>query len=126
MAVENRLTPEQLAALTPGDVVTVESGPDFGRRRHTSATVVRIDGSAIVVRCDGARGGTFVERYGLRDGLRIGRGNRAELVTGEPHATAAPDPAARIDAAYRAWARNRSDVEALRALQAAVTERLGE
>jgi hypothetical protein len=127
VGAENRLTTEQLAALSPGDVVTVESGLEFGRRRHTTATVVRVDGFCVTVRCPGPRGGTFVERYGLRDGLRVGGGTRAELVDAQP-----VDPAGaeqrrqvqRIDALFRAWSRNRRDDEALRRLHAAIGERL--
>ena len=74
MAGEHRLTAEQLAALTPGDAVTIESGQEFGRRRHTTGTVGRIDASRVVVASQGPRGGTFVERYSLRDGSGLAEG----------------------------------------------------
>src|SRR3954465_1036186 len=79
LAAENRLTVEQLAALKPGETVTVESGAEFGRRRHVTATVVRVNASHVVVSCEGPRGGKLVEHYRLRDGVRTG-GGHAELV----------------------------------------------
>src|SRR5438309_1556627 len=84
LSAENRLTAEQLAALAAGDVVTIESGHEFGRRRHVIGTVARVEGPCLYVRCEGTRGGVFVERYSLRDGVRIGGGTRAELVSGDP------------------------------------------
>jgi hypothetical protein len=66
VSAENRLTAEQFAALRPGKTVTVESGAEFGRRRYVTATVVRVNGSHVVVSCEGPRGGKFVELYGLR------------------------------------------------------------
>jgi hypothetical protein len=44
---ENRLTAEQLAALSPGDAVTIESGQDFGRRRYATGRIVRVDAGCI-------------------------------------------------------------------------------
>ena len=79
MSAENRLSAEQLAALKPGETVTVESGAEFGRRRCATATVVRVNGLHVVVSCEGPRGGKFVELYGLRDGIRRG-GGHAKLV----------------------------------------------
>jgi hypothetical protein len=79
VSAENRLTAEQVAALSPGDNVTIESGSEFGRRRYATATVVRLLGSRIVVKCEGPRGGTFVGRYGRRDGVGDS-GGRAELI----------------------------------------------
>jgi len=52
----NRLRPDELAALAPGDVVTVESGQEFARRRSTT-TVVRLDEVHVTVRRDGQRHG---------------------------------------------------------------------
>jgi hypothetical protein len=74
VAAGNRLTREQLAALAPGDTVTIETGSDLGRLRHTTSTVVRTGPSHVVVSVAGLRGGTFIERYSLRDGLRDGGG----------------------------------------------------
>jgi hypothetical protein len=40
-----RPTADQLAALAEGDPVTVESGAEFSRTRHTTGTVVRVGDS---------------------------------------------------------------------------------
>jgi hypothetical protein len=128
VAAENRLTADQLAALAPGDAVAIESGTEFGRRRYTPGAVVRVDAFQVVVSCRGPRGSKYVERYGLRDGVRLGGGTRAELVNAEPESTAARDllvqQTRQVDAAYREWSRRRADVEALRALRAAIDELL--
>ena len=78
MAAGNRLTREQLAALAPGDTVTIETGSEFGRFRHTTGTVVRTGPFHVVVSVAGPRGRHFIERYSVRDGLRDS-GGRAEL-----------------------------------------------
>jgi hypothetical protein len=125
VSAENRLTVKQLAALTDGDQVTIETGAEFSRRRFRTGTVVRIDPSHVVVSCTGPRGGTFIERYGRRDGIRIGGLNRAELVNADgsgPAATEARQRTRHIDALYREWTRNRADVERLRRLHAAISE----
>jgi len=123
VAAENRLTAEELAALAPGDTVTIESGQDFGRRRHTTATVARVDARCVVVRC-----GPYVESYRLRDGVRDGGVGRAELVN---EATIPPvlsreeqQRAQQIDALYREWTRNRADVERLQRLHEAIGDSL--
>jgi hypothetical protein len=123
-----RLTADQLAGLSPGDVVTIESGAEFGHPRHTTASVIRVDGPEVVVRVNGPRGAVYTERYSRRDGYRVGRGNRGTLVTTEPD-----DPAdaeqrrqlRQIDSLFRAWTRNRSDVDRLQELHDAIAERLG-
>jgi hypothetical protein len=124
VAAGNRLTREQLAALAPGDKVTIETGSDFGRSRHTTGTVVRTGPSHVVVSVEGPRGGTFIERYGVRDGLRDS--GRAELVTTDADTPATRDllrrRTQRIDTAYRQWSRHRADVEALRQLQDAISD----
>jgi hypothetical protein len=129
VAVDNRLTADQVAALAPGDTVTIESGAEFSRRRHTTGTVVRVGPSHVVVRVEGPRGGTFVERYGLRDGVREG-GSRAELVNSGVEDRAARDllrrRTQRIDTLYRQWSRRRADVEALRELHDAISDYLQE
>jgi hypothetical protein len=129
VAVDNRLTADQVAALGPGDTVTIESGAEFGRSRHTTGTVVRVGPSHIVVRVEGPRGGTFVERYGLRDAVRDG-GSRAELVNSGVNDRAARDllrrRTQRIDTLYRQWSRRRSDVDALRELYDAISDYLQE
>jgi hypothetical protein len=128
VAAGNRLTREQLAALAPGDTVTIETGSDFGRSRHTTGTVVRTGPSHVVVSVEGPRGGTFIERYSLRDGLRDS--GRADLVTTDTDTPATRDllrrRTQRIDTAYRQWSRRRDDAEALRELQAAISDHLAE
>ena len=128
MAAGNRLTTEQLAALAVGDTVTIETGSDLGRSRHTSGTVVRTGPSHVVVSVAGARGGSFIERYSLRDGLRDS--GRAELVTTDAGNPATRDllrrRAQRIDTAYRRWSRRRDDVAALRELQDALSDYMTE
>jgi hypothetical protein len=129
VAAENRLTAEQLAALVPGDTVTIETSGDFRRPKLSTGTVVRIEGSRIVVSTRSARGIPYVDQYGRRDGVRVGGGSRAELINGEPIPAVESDERRRqllIDAAYRAWARNRSDVQKLRELQTAVGEALAD
>ena len=124
MSADNRLTADQLAALAPGDVVSIESGGELGRRRYTTGTVVRVDPSHIVVSCrGGTRGGTFIECYGRRDGIRVGGLTRAELISSpEPSQTEARRRTQHIDLLFREWSRNRSDVDRLRRLHAAIGE----
>jgi hypothetical protein len=88
-------------------------------------TVTRITDTEILVRCSGRAGGVYVERLPRPIRLRIGRGNRAELVNADT--AEAPDgeqqqAARRIDAAYRKWSHARGDLEALRGLRAAVDD----
>jgi hypothetical protein len=120
VSAENRLTAEQLAALVPGDVVTIESGAEVGRRRYTTGTIARVTSRHVVVRC-----GAYVECYDLRDGFRDGGAGRAELVNGGP----LPERGGRtrqIDRLYRDWSRNRTDLERLQRLQEAISEVLEE
>ncbi len=56
MSAENRLTAEELAALSPGDAVVIESGAEAGRPRHTTRTVVRTDGPHLAVSVRSPRG----------------------------------------------------------------------
>ena len=125
MAADNRLTGEQLAALSPGDPVTIETSDDFRRPRYSTGTAVRLAGSCIVVSCRSARGVPYVHQFGRRTGVRIGGGALAQLVAVE----AAEDPRtgqhgqlAQVDAAYREWARHRADVDKLRRLRDAISE----
>ncbi|MGY1808559.1 hypothetical protein ACI8AF_14415 [Blastococcus sp. SYSU D00669] len=129
MSAENRLTAGELAALSPGDQVVIETSGDFRRPRRTAGTVIRIEGPTIVVTARSARGVAYVHHFGRRDGVRAGGGRQAELVHAAVDLPATSEERRaqmRVDAAYRAWARNRGDVEKLRELQAAVTEVLAE
>lgn len=81
MAAENRLTDEQLAALAPGDMVTIEISGDFRRPKLSTGTVVRPKGPYVVVSVRSPGAVPYVHRFGRRDGGRPGR--RAELVNGE-------------------------------------------
>ena len=51
VALDNRLTAEQLAALSPGDPVTVEFVRDYRRPKHVAGTVLRSVGSHVLVSC---------------------------------------------------------------------------
>ena len=56
MAAGNRLTAAELAALEPGDTVTVQPAHEFARSRFAVGTVVRVAGPYIVVTCKSPRG----------------------------------------------------------------------
>lgn len=125
MGVDNRLTADQLSALTPGDSVTIESGAEFSQRKYRSGQVVRLDPSYVVVSAPGPRGGTFIERYSLRDGVRVGGVNRAELVDADPSGPASTGARRRtqhIDRLFREWTKHRTDVDRLRRLHEAISE----
>jgi len=123
VAVENRLSSEELAALAPGDTVTIEVTSGTGRPKLRAGVVGRIAGSRIFVKVQSRHGGTYTEEYRLPDGVRVGGLARAELVN--PHVVQPLDDEAQrrtrqFDAAYRQWARNRADSENLRRLQEAI------
>jgi hypothetical protein len=109
--------------------VTIESGADVARRRYTAGTVIRVGLVYVDVRVKPPRGGTYVERYRVRNGVREG-GGRAELIRGDTDNPAARDQARRrtqhIDTLYREWSRRRTDVETLRQLRDALSEYLDE
>jgi hypothetical protein len=131
LTMENRLGADELARLAPGDTVVVEVSGDFRRPRHTTGTIVRLEGSSIVVCERSARGVPYVHRYSRRDGQRIGGGRRAELVRPDSAAALAESDeptrrALRIDAAYRDWSRHRGDLARLQRLHAAITQCLEE
>jgi hypothetical protein len=122
VSAENRMTTEQLAALVPGDVVTIESGHEFGGLRYTTGTVARIATRHVVIRC-----GAYVECYSLRDGNRDGGAGRAELVNDGPRqAQGVRGRSRRLDRLYREWARNRTDLDRLQRLHEAIGEVLEE
>lgn len=124
MAVDNRLTAEQLAVLGPGDPVTIELVRDYGRPKHVGGEVFRTVGPHLLVSCRSDRGVRYVHAF-ARDGVRIGGGGRAELVAAvapQPSSTEQRRQTARVDAAYREWARNRDDVDRLRLVRDAINE----
>ncbi|MGK5112486.1 hypothetical protein [Geodermatophilus sp. CPCC 205506] len=126
MAAENRLSVDQLAALAPGDSVTIESAADHGRARHATGTVVRAAGPDILVKVT-TRYGAYQERYRRRDGVRVGGLTRAELVSPESAGPAVAEARRRfqpVDTAYREWARNRADVNKLRQLGEVISKYL--
>ncbi len=103
----------------------IESAADFSRPRHALGTVVRVAGPHIVVSCTSPRGVKYVHQFARRNGVRIGGGHRADLVTLET--TDSPTPERRrqrlqIDAPYREWSRHRGDLDRLRRLQEAIAE----
>jgi hypothetical protein len=126
VAVENRLTPEQLTGLDVGDLVTIESAADFRRPRYLTGEVIRLTASHIAVCVTSSRAGvTYEERFGRWDGLRIGAGRRAELVNPQPRETSERQQATRrLDELMLAWRRDRSDLEALRRLHTVIGEYL--
>ncbi len=118
----SRLTTEQLAALTPGDTVTIESGFEFTRRRYSTGTIARITNQHAVIQC-----GPYVECYSLATGTRDGGLGHARLVHQQQLAERrAQTASARIDQAYRQWTRNRRDLHRLQQLHAAIGEVLEE
>ncbi len=128
MGAENRLTPEQIAALEPGDTVTIESAQDLRRPKRAPGTVVRVVGPHIFVKVRSTHGATFQERYGRRDGIRVGGLGRAELVSSDVAGLAGTSEeqrrTQRIQGLYRTWNRNRGDVEVLQQLHAAIGDYL--
>jgi hypothetical protein len=69
----------------------------------------------------------YLHRFSRREGVSVGGGGRAELVNGEATTPATSEQLRqqmRVDAAYREWVRNRSDVDKLREPQAVVTKTL--
>ena len=105
-------------------MVTIESEVSLGRPRHAAGTIVRVTGPEIVVKVASWRGVAHQERYRRGDGIRVGGLGRAELVQSDCSEFAAT-PAERqqvqhIHGLYRAWNRNRGDVESLRRLLDAI------
>lgn len=123
MSADNRLTPEELADLAPGDTVSIEIARDLRRTRHRVGTVVRVTATYVFVSSKGPGGGTYQERFGLRDGLRVGGLGHAELVHRDGQEPALGEVRRRsrsIDLLYHQWARDRRDVDTLRRLHAAI------
>jgi len=129
VSAENRLTVDQLAALSPGDSVTIESGADSGRPRYASGTVIRRTATHVVIRSTTRHGGVYQEQYRLRDGIRDGRGGPAELIhlpALDTVSTEQRQQLLRVDALFREWARDRTDVDKLRRLHHVISECLDE
>jgi hypothetical protein len=88
VAVDNRLTAEQLAALAPGDPVTIEITADFRKPRYSTGTIARLEGSCIVVSWRTPRGMPYhrevalpaAGRFGCRARWRV-RGFHHELLS---------------------------------------------
>jgi hypothetical protein len=129
LSAEHRLSREQLEALAPGDTVTIQRAGDLRRPRRELGTVLRLQGSRLVVSTTGARGGVYIEEFSRRDGLGLGGSRPLQLVDDVADSPATGEQRRqqmRIDAAYRAWARNRSDLGKLRELQAVVRTALAD
>ena len=129
MSAENRLSPDQLAASAPGDAVTIESGVDSGRSRYACGTVIRRTATHLVIRSTTRHGGVYQEQYRLRDGIRDGGGGRAELVNlpaFDTVSTGRRQQLLGVDALFREWARDRTDVDKLRRLHHLIGECLDE
>jgi len=78
-----------------------------------------------VIRSTTRLGGTHQEQFRLRDGTRDGGGGRAELVYLPAVEALSPEPRQqllRVDALFREWARDRTDVDKLRRLHHAIGE----
>jgi len=124
VSAENRLTADQLAALAPGDSVTIESGTEFSRPRYGSGTVIRRTATHLVICCTTKHGGVYHEQYRLKDGIRDGGGGPAELVNLPAFHTLSTEQRQqllRVDVLFRAWARDRTDVDKLRRLHDAIS-----
>jgi len=132
VAVENRLTADQLAVLAPGDTVAIESGTTaagFQRPRLTVGRVIRVNPAEIVVSVKVPGGGNFVQRYSRRDGRRTSGGGGAELVDMDAVSPATVEQrreVQQLDRLWWAWRRNRGDVDTLRRLHDAIGDYLQE
>jgi hypothetical protein len=101
----------------------MEISGDFRRPRLCAGTVVPIEGSRLVILTRSPHGVPYVGRLqptGLRtDADELGPVHQlGESVTAG--ASRQRRRLLRVDAAYRAWTRNRADVEKLRELHAAI------
>jgi hypothetical protein len=130
VGAENRLTAEQLASLSPGDSICIETANGTTRPRFTTGTVVNVGPFELFVSSTGPGGGKFVERFSRRNGLRTSGGKGgAELVNAVPSDSTTIEQrreAQKLDALWLAWRRSHGDVEKLRQLHAAIAGYLGE
>jgi hypothetical protein len=127
--VSGGLTAEQLGELEPGDPVTIETAVTGRRPSLATGTVVRTEPTAVIVAVPGRGGrGTYIERYSRRNGVRVGRGSRAQLVDVSSDDRAVRDLEKQrtyhVDVLYRAWSRHRGDADLLRQLHPAIEELL--
>ena len=86
---------------------------------------MRLTGTEIFVRCTTRDGVTYQERYGRRDGVRLG-GGRAELVKPELENALPREERSvrRIDGLFRRWRRDPDDLVAMRRLRDAISDYL--
>jgi hypothetical protein len=126
---DNRLTADQLAALTPGDTVIAETSNGGWRDPDTRpATVDRLTRTQLVVTYPAPRGGTLEARFRRDDGSQIGNHGRL-LDPGHPDTIRALTTVdrnraqERIDVLAHTWRRNRNP-DTLRQLHAAITDHL--
>jgi hypothetical protein len=127
VAVDNRLTTEQLAALPPGDPVTIEIVHDFRRPKHVAGTLVgssarRPSSPAAAT----AASRTCTTSTAAGSGSAAGDTRMVAAAAPEPVSAEQRHQAARVDAAYRDWTRNGDDVDRLRELREAIDECLND
>jgi hypothetical protein len=105
--------------------VTIEASQPYREPERRTGTVVRLTGTEIFVRCTSSDGVPYQERYGRRDGIRLGDG-RAELVKPQLENAVLREERSvrRIDALFRRWQRDRDDLDALRSLRDAISDYL--
>ncbi len=105
--------------------MTIEESPPYREPERRTGTVVRLTGTEIFVLCTSTDGVTYQERYGRRDGVRLG-GGRAEFVKPELENAVLLEERSvrRIDALFRRWKRDRDDLDALRSLRDAISDYL--
>jgi hypothetical protein len=124
VSVENRLTADQLAGLSPGDTVCIETASGTTRPRFVTGTVVNVGPFEVFVSSKGPGGGKFVERFSRRNGLRTSGGKGgAELVNAVPADSATVErrrEVQQLDALWLTWRRNRGDVDVLQQLHEAI------
>lgn len=129
---ENRLPADQMASLSPGDLVLIENWPRGWRDPdYATASVARTTATQIVV-IRSRRGQDYEERYRKKDGGLVGNEmGRAELVDPTHPRTVRAlaqanrgKRAAEIDSLAHQWSRSRDDLDLLRQLQVAIGEYL--
>jgi hypothetical protein len=108
--------------------VTIETAVTGRRPSLATGTVVRTEPTAVIAVPGRGGRGKYIERFSRRDGIRVDRGTRAQLINVSSDGRAVRDldkqRTSHVDVLYRAWSRHRNDVEALRQLHAAIEELL--